>query len=83
MPRCCCCTNRSEEAKEETNCECFCKYGKLITISYVCNAFFFMLIVLLQISGCLSAPQGFSPSLTWQQQQVSKFSEVRQVLDLN
>uniref|UniRef100_A0A9J7XJY3 Gem-associated protein 2 n=1 Tax=Cyprinus carpio carpio TaxID=630221 RepID=A0A9J7XJY3_CYPCA len=30
------------------------------------------------ITGCLAAPQGFSPSLKWQQQQVSKFSEVRQ-----
>ncbi|XP_055028265.2 gem-associated protein 2 [Misgurnus anguillicaudatus] len=30
------------------------------------------------ISGCLAAPQGFSPSLKWQQQQIGKFSEVRQ-----
>uniref|UniRef100_A0A8C2FF29 Gem-associated protein 2 n=1 Tax=Cyprinus carpio TaxID=7962 RepID=A0A8C2FF29_CYPCA len=30
------------------------------------------------ITGCLAAPQGFSPSLKWQQQQVSRFSEVRQ-----
>lgn len=30
------------------------------------------------ITGCLAAPQGLSPSLKWQQQQVSKFSEVRQ-----
>uniref|UniRef100_A0A671M6N9 Gem-associated protein 2 n=1 Tax=Sinocyclocheilus anshuiensis TaxID=1608454 RepID=A0A671M6N9_9TELE len=30
------------------------------------------------ITGCLAAPQGFSPCLKWQQQQVSKFSEVRQ-----
>ncbi|XP_067223613.1 gem-associated protein 2 isoform X2 [Chanodichthys erythropterus] len=30
------------------------------------------------ITGCLAAPQGFSPSLKWQQQQVSKFSEIRQ-----
>ncbi|TRZ02726.1 hypothetical protein DNTS_011102 [Danionella cerebrum] len=27
---------------------------------------------------CLAAPQGFSPTLKWQQQQVGKFSEVRQ-----
>uniref|UniRef100_A0A672SPQ3 Gem-associated protein 2 n=1 Tax=Sinocyclocheilus grahami TaxID=75366 RepID=A0A672SPQ3_SINGR len=30
------------------------------------------------ITGCLAAPQGFSPCLKWQQQQVSTFSEVRQ-----
>lgn len=36
-----------------------------------------------QITGCLAAPQGFSPSLKWQQQQVSRFSEVRQVFSLH
>lgn len=30
------------------------------------------------ISGCFAAPQGFSPSLKWQQQQIGTFSEVRQ-----
>ncbi|XP_036449171.1 gem-associated protein 2 [Colossoma macropomum] len=30
------------------------------------------------LTGCRAAPQGFSPSLRWQQQQVSNFSEVRQ-----
>ncbi|KAG9268959.1 gem-associated protein 2 [Astyanax mexicanus] len=30
------------------------------------------------LSGCRTAPHGFSPSLKWQQQQVSSFSEVRQ-----
>ncbi|KAJ3613376.1 hypothetical protein NHX12_019626 [Muraenolepis orangiensis] len=30
------------------------------------------------VSGCQAAPEGFSPSLGWQQQQVANFSEVRQ-----
>lgn len=30
------------------------------------------------VAGCHAAPVGFSPSLRWQQQQVSNFSEVRQ-----
>uniref|UniRef100_A0A8C6P114 Gem-associated protein 2 n=1 Tax=Nothobranchius furzeri TaxID=105023 RepID=A0A8C6P114_NOTFU len=30
------------------------------------------------VAGCHAAPQGFSPSLRWQQQQVSNFSDVRQ-----
>uniref|UniRef100_A0A674AJW2 Gem-associated protein 2 n=1 Tax=Salmo trutta TaxID=8032 RepID=A0A674AJW2_SALTR len=29
------------------------------------------------LTGCQAAPQGFSPSLKWQQQQVSNFSEIR------
>lgn len=45
--------------------------------SYVCNNF------ISQITGCLAAPQGFSPSLKWQQQEVSKFSEIRQVFNFN
>uniref|UniRef100_A0A669C175 Gem-associated protein 2 n=1 Tax=Oreochromis niloticus TaxID=8128 RepID=A0A669C175_ORENI len=30
------------------------------------------------VAGCHAAPVGFSPSLRWQQQQVSNFSEIRQ-----
>ncbi|CAB1335400.1 unnamed protein product [Coregonus sp. 'balchen'] len=30
------------------------------------------------LTGCQAAPQGFSPSLKWQRQQVSNFSEIRQ-----
>ncbi|KAK0151909.1 Gem-associated protein 2 [Merluccius polli] len=30
------------------------------------------------VSGCQAAPEGFSPSLGWQQQQVANFSDVRQ-----
>uniref|UniRef100_A0A8C8D9H3 Gem-associated protein 2 n=1 Tax=Oncorhynchus tshawytscha TaxID=74940 RepID=A0A8C8D9H3_ONCTS len=30
------------------------------------------------LTGCEAAPQGFSPSLKWQRQQVSNFSEIRQ-----
>ncbi|XP_062863845.1 gem-associated protein 2 [Trichomycterus rosablanca] len=30
------------------------------------------------VTGCCAAPQGFSPSLKWQQQQVSNFSQIRQ-----
>ncbi|KAM9433622.1 gem-associated protein 2-like isoform 3-T3 [Salvelinus alpinus] len=29
------------------------------------------------LTGCQAAPQGFSPSLKWQRQQVSNFSEIR------
>lgn len=32
-----------------------------------------------QMAGCPAAPVGFSPSLSWQQQQVGTFSDVRQV----
>uniref|UniRef100_A0A3B4A0P7 Gem-associated protein 2 n=1 Tax=Periophthalmus magnuspinnatus TaxID=409849 RepID=A0A3B4A0P7_9GOBI len=32
----------------------------------------------LQVPSCHSAPKGFSPSLSWQQKQVSTFSDVRQ-----
>ncbi|XP_066541893.1 gem-associated protein 2 [Hoplias malabaricus] len=32
----------------------------------------------ISLSGCRAAPQGFSPNLKWQQQQVSSFSQVRQ-----
>lgn len=32
-----------------------------------------------QVAGCPAAPVGFSPSLSWQQQQVSNFSDMRQV----
>ncbi|XP_072545064.1 gem-associated protein 2 [Salminus brasiliensis] len=34
--------------------------------------------VSVSLTGCRAAPQGFSPSLRWQQQQVGSFSEVRQ-----
>ncbi|GAA6070824.1 gem-associated protein 2, partial [Tachysurus ichikawai] len=30
------------------------------------------------VSECRAAPQGFSPGLQWQQQQVSNFSQIRQ-----
>ncbi|KAG7466233.1 hypothetical protein MATL_G00162710 [Megalops atlanticus] len=33
------------------------------------------------LTGCQAAPVGFSPSLRWQQQQVSNFSEVRQSIN--
>ncbi len=49
--------------------------------TYVCNNFAYHFFS--QITGCLAAPQGFSPSLKWQEQQVSKFSEVRQVCNFN
>ncbi|XP_048342180.1 gem-associated protein 2 isoform X2 [Sphaerodactylus townsendi] len=32
----------------------------------------------ISLSGCLPAPEGYSPTLRWQQQQVSHFSAVRQ-----
>uniref|UniRef100_A0A1A8JZM1 Gem-associated protein 2 n=1 Tax=Nothobranchius kuhntae TaxID=321403 RepID=A0A1A8JZM1_NOTKU len=35
------------------------------------------------VAGCHAAPQGFSPSLRWQQQQVSNFSDVRQSITKN
>ncbi|XP_013869231.1 gem-associated protein 2 isoform X2 [Austrofundulus limnaeus] len=35
------------------------------------------------VSGCHAAPLGFSPSLRWQQQQVSSFSDVRQSITKN
>uniref|UniRef100_A0A4W4FST8 Gem-associated protein 2 n=1 Tax=Electrophorus electricus TaxID=8005 RepID=A0A4W4FST8_ELEEL len=37
----------------------------------------------ISFTGCRAAPQGFSPSLKWQQQQVSSFSEVRQSVTKN
>lgn len=35
------------------------------------------------VSGCHAAPKGFSPSLSWQQRQVSNFSDVRQSITKN
>uniref|UniRef100_A0A3Q3FAZ0 Gem-associated protein 2 n=1 Tax=Kryptolebias marmoratus TaxID=37003 RepID=A0A3Q3FAZ0_KRYMA len=35
------------------------------------------------VAGCHAAPQGFSPSLRWQQQQVGIFSDVRQSITKN
>ncbi|XP_044022504.1 gem-associated protein 2 isoform X4 [Siniperca chuatsi] len=35
------------------------------------------------VAGCHAAPVGFSPSLSWQQQQVSNFSDVRQNITKN
>lgn len=35
------------------------------------------------VAGCHAAPVGFSPSLSWQQQQVSNFSDVRQSITKN
>lgn len=35
------------------------------------------------VAGCHAAPMGFSPSLSWQQQQVSSFSYVRQSIAKN
>lgn len=35
------------------------------------------------VAGCHAAPAGFSPSLSWQQQQVSNFSDVRQSIAKN
>uniref|UniRef100_A0A3Q1H9A1 Gem (nuclear organelle) associated protein 2 n=1 Tax=Acanthochromis polyacanthus TaxID=80966 RepID=A0A3Q1H9A1_9TELE len=35
------------------------------------------------VAGCHAAPAGFSPSLSWQQQQVSNFSDVRQSIMKN
>lgn len=35
------------------------------------------------VAGCPAAPLGFSPSLNWQQLQVSRFSEVRQSITKN
>uniref|UniRef100_A0A3Q2QZM8 Gem-associated protein 2 n=1 Tax=Fundulus heteroclitus TaxID=8078 RepID=A0A3Q2QZM8_FUNHE len=35
------------------------------------------------VTGCLAAPVGFSPSLSWQQRQVSRFSDVRQSITKN
>lgn len=35
------------------------------------------------VAGCLAAPVGFSPSLSWQQHQVSNFSDVRQSITKN
>ncbi|XP_069586775.1 gem-associated protein 2 isoform X2 [Ranitomeya imitator] len=37
--------------------------------------------VSIALSGCQPAPEGYSPSLRWQQQQVSQFSAVRQSLN--
>ncbi|NWU93278.1 GEMI2 protein, partial [Upupa epops] len=37
----------------------------------------------LKISGCQPAPEGYSPTLKWQQQQVAHFSAVRQSLNKN
>ncbi|XP_047468008.1 gem-associated protein 2 [Mugil cephalus] len=39
--------------------------------------------VQVSVAGCPAAPLGFSPSLSWQQQQVSKFSDVRQSITKN
>ncbi|XP_046870550.1 gem-associated protein 2 isoform X2 [Hypomesus transpacificus] len=33
------------------------------------------------VTGCQAAPQGFSPSLGWQRQQISNFSEIRQSIN--
>ncbi|KAM6917347.1 gem-associated protein 2 [Lycodopsis pacificus] len=35
------------------------------------------------VAGCHAAPEGFSPSLSWQQHQVSNFSHVRQSITKN
>ncbi|XP_018550668.1 gem-associated protein 2 [Lates calcarifer] len=35
------------------------------------------------VAGCHAAPMGFCPSLSWQQQQVSNFSDVRQSITKN
>lgn len=35
------------------------------------------------VQNCRAAPKGFSPSLSWQQKQVSNFSEVRQSISRN
>lgn len=35
------------------------------------------------VAGCHAAPVGFSPSLSWQQQQVSNFSDIRQSIAKN
>ncbi|XP_023287315.1 gem-associated protein 2 isoform X2 [Seriola lalandi dorsalis] len=35
------------------------------------------------VAGCQAAPMGFCPSLSWQQQQVSNFSDVRQSITKN
>uniref|UniRef100_A0A3B3X2L1 Gem-associated protein 2 n=1 Tax=Poecilia mexicana TaxID=48701 RepID=A0A3B3X2L1_9TELE len=35
------------------------------------------------VTGCLAAPVGFCPSLSWQQHQVSNFSDVRQSISKN
>uniref|UniRef100_A0A3P9NP64 Gem-associated protein 2 n=1 Tax=Poecilia reticulata TaxID=8081 RepID=A0A3P9NP64_POERE len=35
------------------------------------------------VTGCLAAPVGFCPSLSWQQHQVSNFSDVRQSITKN
>ncbi|XP_054894731.1 gem-associated protein 2 [Poeciliopsis prolifica] len=35
------------------------------------------------VAGCLAAPVGFCPSLSWQQHQVSNFSDVRQSITKN
>ncbi|KAL4656312.1 gem-associated protein 2 [Arapaima gigas] len=35
----------------------------------------------ISVTGCQAAPSGFSPSLKWQQQQVSNFSEIRQSIN--
>uniref|UniRef100_A0A3Q1CHM3 Gem-associated protein 2 n=2 Tax=Amphiprion ocellaris TaxID=80972 RepID=A0A3Q1CHM3_AMPOC len=37
----------------------------------------------ISVAGCHAAPAGFSPSLSWQQQQVSNFSDVRQSITKN
>lgn len=39
--------------------------------------------VTVNVPGCQAAPLGFSPSLRWQQQQVSNFSDVRQRITKN
>lgn len=39
----------------------------------------FLQLSVFQVAGCHAAPAGFSPSLSWQQQQVCNFSDVRQV----
>lgn len=42
-------------------------------------AYLIQLFILFQVAGCHAAPVGFSPSLSWQQQQVCNFSDMRQV----
>lgn len=44
-----------------------------------CTKLAFASFCVFQVAGCHAAPVGFSPSLSWQQQQVCNFSDMRQV----
>lgn len=47
---------------------------------YTINGMYLIqLFIPFQVAGCHAAPVGFSPSLSWQQQQVCNFSDMRQV----